>query len=433
MGCGASRDSARQAPGSVPLAVETANQRAAELAELQRLTPEQEVAAAKAAQHIGEVAAAAEAAQEEERAAAKYYDGQELWALWGGGAIEPLLEHTPLIDLEYLVALPEGGGVMPCGRQNVPPAAFITKRNLWRLKLWGKAKIKQSLGVLVLSYPWLDWFHPDRLGAQLLRLLPFLKAMLAEAKRDSPHCTVGVMIDFLCLPQKPFATVEDSARFVVSLKAINAWYFHKCTYTLLVTNPPPDGAVYSNTRLHRDRGWCFFEQAASMVVKDMSCLLDFGAYEGATEFGTWEARPGTCIGQMKAGRKPPIAPDAFGDRMRARVESGELKFTSNADMEFVIGQYEAGFVAAINRVAAGPWNTRSLAFDKLGWGDAEAAELRLALQYAAAKCAFPKGAVCVAVEWGNDISEEAMETLPPPSSRDFTGERAVWEGKFCIG
>ena len=87
----------------------------------------------------------------------------------------------------------------------MPPAAFITTQNVWRLKLWNKARPKYALGVLVLSYPWLDWFHPDRLGAQLRRLLPFLKAMLAEAKRDSPHCTVGVMIDFLCLPQKPFA------------------------------------------------------------------------------------------------------------------------------------------------------------------------------------------------------------------------------------
>ena len=221
---------------------------------------------------------------------------------------------------------------MPCGRQNVPPAAFITKRNLWRLKLWGKAKLKASLGVLVLSYPWLDWFHPDRLGAQLRRLLPFLKAMLAAAKEDSPHCTVGVMIDFLCLPQKPFATEEDGARFGVSLKAINAWYFHQFTFTLLVTNPPPEGADYSNTRLHRDRGWCFFEQAASMVVKDSKCLLDFGAYNGAAEFCDGRAEQGTCLGQMMAGRKPPIAPDAFGERMRTRVASDELKFTANADM-----------------------------------------------------------------------------------------------------
>ena len=63
-----------------------------------------------------------------------------------------------------------------------------SRRRQWRSR--SKARQKASLGVLVLSYPWLDWFHPDRLGAQLRRLLPFLKAMLAEAKCDSPHCTV---------------------------------------------------------------------------------------------------------------------------------------------------------------------------------------------------------------------------------------------------
>ena len=75
---------------------------------------------------------------------------------------------------------------------------------------------------------------------------------------------------------------------------------------------------------------------------------------------------------------------------------------------------------------------RSLYFMDLGWGDAEAAELRLALQYAAAKCAFPKGAVLVFVKTGNPISEEALATLPPYRGGDFTGERAVWEGKFNI-
>ena len=76
------------------MAVETEEQRAAKLAELRRLTPEQEAAAAKAAQRIEEVAAAAEAAPEEERAAAiNPFVGQELWAFCGGGAIEPLLGH----------------------------------------------------------------------------------------------------------------------------------------------------------------------------------------------------------------------------------------------------------------------------------------------------------------------------------------------------
>jgi hypothetical protein len=109
-------------------------------------------------------------------------------------------------------------------------------------------------------------------------------------------------------------------------------------------------------------------------------------------------------------------------------------------MGFVIGQYEAGFVAAINRVAAETGIARTLIFIDLGWGDAEAAELRLALQYAAAKCAFPEGAVCVAVRYGNSISEEALATLPPPCGNDWMAEsvdwgapgdaRHAWKGKF---
>ena len=106
-------------------------------------------------------------------------------------------------------------------------------------------------------------------------------------------------------------------------------------------------------------------------------------------------------------------------------------------MGVVIGQSEAGFVMAINRVAAAT-SGRNLFFYDLGWGDAEAAELRLALQYAAAKCAFPEGAVHVSlfVTSGNPISEKARASLPPRFEDryggDFTGERAVWEGKFYI-
>ena len=77
MGCGASKEATRPAPGAVQFAAEarlakearalekplvkTAEELTAEaeLAELRRLTPEQEAAAAKAAQRIEEVAAAA--------------------------------------------------------------------------------------------------------------------------------------------------------------------------------------------------------------------------------------------------------------------------------------------------------------------------------------------------------------------------------------
>ena len=292
-----------------------------ELTELRLLTPEQELATVDAAQHMRDVVEVVEASPAEERAAATNGDGV-LWNQYDGRIIGSLLEHTPLIDLEYLVALAAGGGIMPCGRQHVPAAALITEHNLWRLKLWGKRQDKQSLGVLVISWAWLDWYHPDRVGAQLRRLLPFMKAMLASAKEDSPHCTVGVMIDFLCLPQKPFATTEDSVRFGVSLKAISAWYFHKFAYTLLVSKAPAVGVHYSSTptgtgprrlllrggtqaRLVPDRdsstrGWILPHQAKHAREGHWVRLLDFEAYQGATEFGGSETSgPGTCTEQMK--------------------------------------------------------------------------------------------------------------------------------------
>ena len=41
-----------------------------------------------------------------------------------------------------------------------------------------------------------------------------------------------------------------------------------------------------------------------MVVKDNGCLLDFGAYKGATEFGgALNSDPDTCTEQMRTGRE----------------------------------------------------------------------------------------------------------------------------------
>ena len=75
-------------------------------------------------------------------------------------------------------------------------------------------------------------------------------------------------------------------QFTKSLMTINEWYYHPNTYVLLVTSPPPQqGGPYTSTRLHKDRGWCFFEKAAAMCVKKAWCLLDWSAYQGSTRFG----------------------------------------------------------------------------------------------------------------------------------------------------
>jgi len=181
----------------------------AEILELRRLTPAQEQAAQYAKDHITKVYNEMKKVphKEHEQHWAKISDNKTVsWDFFRGNLIEDVMKHTPLIDIEYIVTLVEAGGVMPCGLQNVPKEAVITVGdNLWRLKCWNKEERKFCLGVLVFSYPWLDFYHPDRNGAQLTRILPFLKSMMAECKKDSKYGTIGVMIDFLCLPQKPFS------------------------------------------------------------------------------------------------------------------------------------------------------------------------------------------------------------------------------------
>ena len=395
----------------------------AELLALRRRTPEQERANAKAAAEITRTAARMDQASAADREPAKFgngigdLSGKAYWDYCDGQLIEQALQHTLLIDLEYPVLLGRHGGVLPCGLQHVPPAALITPANLWRVKLWNKGRNKGSVGVVVWSYPWLDWFHPDRNGAQLGRLLPFLESVLAEAKRDSPYCTVAVVIDYQCLFQKPFASEAEKRLFNGSLMNVNLWYYHPRTYVVLVTPGPPEGAEYGNTRLHKQRGWCYFELAASMVVKVSYCLLDFGGYQGAASFcgdGKWGYKPlpNTCLGEMVAGRRPPMSPAVMGERMRAGVEDGTLAFTAKADMDTVIQQYEAGLLEAINRIAAKEdWGARGLNFENLGWGDAEAAELGETLRWAAAHCDFPHGEVVVAISDGNQISDGMVAEL----------------------
>ena len=138
------------------------------------LTPESRQALAQAAEEQKKVAAAADAATADE----KHRVG---WAYTDGGLkpLESLLDRIDLIDVNYLISLAEtGAGVVPCW-QDVPDAARINAANVWRLRGYN------SLGVpiLVLSYPWLDRHHPDKLGATLQRILPILRACREEAAR----------------------------------------------------------------------------------------------------------------------------------------------------------------------------------------------------------------------------------------------------------
>ena len=134
------------APGPAPAVVPAM---AEEIEALRRLTPEQQAAKDAADRAAVERHRAREAVPEAERAE------NARWKAYGGEPLEPLIEHTPLIDILYLIDLIEGGGVLP-RQQEVPPEAFISSHNLWILKKFENSE-HNSLPILVLSYPWLDW------------------------------------------------------------------------------------------------------------------------------------------------------------------------------------------------------------------------------------------------------------------------------------
>ena len=148
------------------------------------------------------------------------------------------------------------------------------------------------------------------------------------------------------------------------------------------------------------------EKNAAMAVKASYCLLDFSGYKGATAFGNYlNLGPDTCLGQMKAGREPPRSPPVFGEFMRTGVASDEVQFTVKEDAGLVSRLYQEGFVKSVNRVAAKEGGG-FLDFTSLGWGDEEGAVLVEALRYAAEHCAFPNGAVEVAVSVGNRVTKD---------------------------
>lgn len=325
----------------------------------------------------------------------------------------------------------ERGGVLP-RNQELPRAAFITPSESWRLRLW---PFKDSLPVLVLSYPWLDRWHPDRLGEQLSKWLPIFKLMLHAAKSSSAHATVGVLWDFGCLPQKPHTTVQEGERFEISLRAINEWFFHPYTIVLLVSTPPPSDHGYTNTRPYKGRGWCNFELNASITIKNDQCLWDMSQWkDGIDEYG-WHGGPAAAhslVGTLKAGRQPPLTPDAFSEQLHAGVECGDLKFTAPADVDIVVEQYRRGFANVWGAFSELTQARQPVWFEYLGWTDADGALLLEALKYAAMHCTFVSGPLIVYCVDGNEFSEGFLSSILQANEGALTGKFVCTSGWRCM-
>ena len=293
----------------------------------------------------------------------------------GGPELEPLLAHTTLINVDWLVdfadgkVMPEREGVVPAWQQ-LPSEAIVSLTQL-RQSTYGA-----GLPVAVLSYGWAAKHHPDPTGEQLRRMLPALRSM-KNFKRARGVPTWGLVWDFMSLPQRGYTTKYDAdhedrtdyqlKRFGKGLKHINVWYGHAYVTTLVCDWPMPAGA--QNPHPIDVRGWCVFERHLSSIVKDSRCYLQLSLLPADAGSMDWFEVVQACMG----ARRPPLAADAFERLMRDNLESGAFKFTNGKDATNVcIPQYAEAFTRLLG-------TSKMLYYDNLGWGAAEGEQLAAAL------------------------------------------------------
>jgi len=243
------------------------------------------------------------------------------------------------------------------------------KVSLAEMEAWSYGNV----GVLVISYPWLDRNHPDPHGEQLRKLAFVFRAFAARA-REYPGCRVGVFFDYVSLPQKNIDGIDDrtdehKARFSRALRGINAWYGCQFTYVLLVTTPLPAGHQYTNTQEYDGRGWCRAEKLMSAMVKTSLALIDLSKLQGD------EMRVHVLVMNGKANRPAPIAPDAFHRMLTSGVADGSIKFTNSGDTDVVARIYERAFLDEMS-------GAKVLDYRFLEWGDEQLTSLSAALVYA---------------------------------------------------
>lgn len=235
--------------------------------------------------------------------------------------------------------------------------------------------------------------------------------------------------DWVSLPQLPRAAGEP-ARFERATRRVHELYMHPFTFVLMLGRGgvPTDTVAYShngkrflhtapyaNPRPWEARGWTFFEGCCASVVKDDECLWDFAMSDGA---GTLDGLRST----LRAGRPPPLSPDAFEQALGVKMREGEVRFSAPADAILVCELYRSGFVEAFDAYRFLKREDNVLYYSGLGWGAQEALVLKVALAYVAQHC-FSPGTLA------EDLDADAVMMVVDLSRNDFgeEEERALRE------
>ena len=295
------------------------------------------------------------------------------WRKYHGGDLEPVLASgaVALLDAQWIISHGEGGGVLT-HRQALPEEAFLSLADL----VEATGEYAGCLPVAALSYPWLTKDHPDPRGANLARVARALKALLTS------RCIsrLGIFWDFGSLHQHPdpangvLRTEEQNALFKQGLGCLGTLYSHPRTHVLRLTSFPDghkaeDQAKGTNVAKYSDRGWCFTESSWASLTKASHLSLDLGKMRAGKEYD-WGDLTDDCT--QDGGRRPALLPSAFA------AELEKKSFTNGKDDKPLVKRlYEAAFEEQFGKATL-------LDYGRLGWGDAEAAQLAEVLATGAA-------------------------------------------------
>ena len=194
-------------------------------------------------------------------------------------AKELLKGNLRLVSALWLMQRPPGWTVQKL--QDLPEEALLPPETAAEIFLHPLGNALYTVPrVVALSYRWLTPEHPDPDGVQLKQARQFLSKLLGFAagrKVNVPYAfgvdldvkdvDVGVLWDFMSLPQQPRVTEDLKEQFREGLSIINRLYGSSTkTFTLQLTGTPPGITAYHSS------GWCLFEDAVSRLLKRTSLL-----------------------------------------------------------------------------------------------------------------------------------------------------------------
>ena len=156
-------------------------------------------------------------------------------------------------------------------------------------------------------------------------------------------CVEPGVSSFASLFQSP-RTEEETALFLLGLRASNVWYGHEGSVCWMQKKLPEGFAEQMRqtglAQTYDESGWCFIEAAIFAGVKKGTRRLDLSLRTGKVMYygGRYWGQKHTLEGVCAAHRSPPLQPDVV-----RRLLETEKCFTAKADIEVVDQLYRDFF------------------------------------------------------------------------------------------